>query len=144
MKILAIAIFVPLTHLLPVPAPSPAVTAAAAEVETIAAAVGTPTVIAPHPVYAGYCMPREWRPSGVAAGGRMENLHHQFRKAVVTAGLEEVSFHTLRHTFASRIVSASGGLVEARELLGHRDYQVTLRYVHLTNLQLRNAVKKIG
>jgi integrase len=77
-------------------------------------------------------------------GGRMGNLHHFFRKAVLAAGLEDVSLHTLRHTFASRIVMANGSLVEARELLGHRDLTTTLIYAHLTDEHLRAAVKKIG
>lgn len=77
-------------------------------------------------------------------GRPMENLHHHFRRAARAAGLKGVSFHTLRHTFASRIVMATGSLVEARELLGHRDYRVTLRYAHLTDAHLRKAIKKIG
>lgn len=52
-----------------------------------------------------------------------------------------VCFHTLRHTFASRLVEGGVSLYEVRELMGHSDFSMTQRYSHLSPEGLRNAIK---
>lgn len=47
------------------------------------------------------------------------------------AKLEEVSWHTLRHTFASWLVMRGVPLRAVQELLGHHDMKMTQRYAHL-------------
>jgi len=39
--------------------------------------------------------------------------------------------HTLRHTFASRLVQAGFDLPKVQQLLGHTTIQMTMRYAHL-------------
>ena len=63
------------------------------------------------------------------------------RKAIGRAGLNDpavvkekggkVTLHTLRHTFASKLVKAGISLYEVAVLLGHSDPKTTQRYAHL-------------
>jgi integrase len=50
-----------------------------------------------------------------------------------------VIFHTLRHTFASRLVSAGTNLYTVKELLGHSTITLTERYSHLSEDAMRAA-----
>jgi len=60
------------------------------------------------------------------------------------AGISGVTWHTLRHTFASRLVNRGVDIVTVKELLGHSTITVTMRYTH-TNLEnKRAAVEKLG
>jgi integrase len=48
------------------------------------------------------------------------------------AGLADVSWHTLRHTFASALVARGVPLRVVQDLLGHASVKVTERYSHLS------------
>jgi hypothetical protein len=52
-----------------------------------------------------------------------------------------VTFHTLRHTFASHLVMSGADLVTVKELMGHRDIEMTMRYTHLSPDHKVAAVK---
>ena len=56
------------------------------------------------------------------------------------AGLKDVSLHTLRHTFISRLVQAGRPLPEVAGLAGHRDIKMTLRYARLAPAHLREEI----
>jgi integrase len=65
-----------------------------------------------------------------------------FKKACERAGFSDVSWHTLRHTFASRLLQNGMTLFEVKELLGHSDIQSTMVYSHLEQKQTsRKAVR---
>ena len=64
-------------------------------------------------------------------------LQYRFAKAVETCGLENVHFHTLRHTFATRCIEAGVDVKTLSEILGHSDVKTTLNlYVH-SSLELK-------
>lgn len=58
-------------------------------------------------------------------------VQHKFREITEGLGLEDVTFHTLRHTFATRCIEADFDVKTLSEILGHSDVKTTLnRYVH--------------
>ena len=58
-------------------------------------------------------------------------MQNHFKKILRETGLEERSFHTLRHTFATNCIEGGTDVKSLSELLGHSDVQITLnRYVH--------------
>lgn len=72
-------------------------------------------------------------------------LVKRFKKYVKKAHLNpELTFHSLRHTFASWLVMKGVSLYEVQRLLGHSSPSVTQIYAHLTNDTLSNAVEKLS
>lgn len=55
-------------------------------------------------------------------------------------GVEDVRFHDLRHTFATRLVQAGVELYAVKTLLGHKGIAMTMRYAHHSTDSLRVTV----
>jgi site-specific recombinase XerD len=70
-------------------------------------------------------------------------IKRAFNNACKKAGLENVTPHTLRHTFASHLVMAGIDLSTVQRLLGHRDIATTMIYAHLTEDHLARGVEKL-
>jgi site-specific recombinase XerD len=71
-------------------------------------------------------------------GKPLVDLKSGFGRACRKAGIDGVSWHTLRHTFASRLVNRGVDIVTVQELLGHSTVTITMRYTH-TNLDSKHA-----
>jgi integrase len=63
-----------------------------------------------------------------------------FNTACRKAGLTDVTFHNLRHTFASRLVMAGADLPTVQALMGHKNIRMTMRYAHLSPEHKRAAI----
>lgn len=57
------------------------------------------------------------------------------------AGLPDLRIHDLRHSAASFMINAGTDLYAVGKVLGHADYQSTMRYSHLANDTLMKAVE---
>ena len=71
-------------------------------------------------------------------------IYDAFKKACETSGVEGFRFHDLRHTAASYLVMGGVDLATVKEILGHREIEMTLRYSHLAPAHKASAMDKLG
>ena len=79
---------------------------------------------------------KQWRKQGdgdglvfpSAAGTKLDNIQTSWENLTKHAKVKDFRFHDLRHSFASNLVMAGVDLNTVRELLGHGDIKMTLRY----------------
>ena len=69
------------------------------------------------------------------------NVLRAFYSARKTADMEDLRFHDLRHTFATRLVQSGIDLYVVKELLGHKSIVMTMRYAHHNTESLRSGVE---
>jgi len=69
-----------------------------------------------------------------------DGLTWSFRRACQRANVVGLRFHDLRHSAASFMVQAGEPLNTVREILGHKDLKMTLRYAHLAPGHQKNAM----
>lgn len=72
-------------------------------------------------------------------------LENRFKNRIHSCGIENVSFHTLRHTFATRCVELGFETKSLSEILGHSSVNITLnRYVHSSMELKRLNMEKLS
>lgn len=79
-------------------------------------------------------------------GGKLDNINSGWRASLKAAGLAGtgLTFHSLRHTFATRVLEAGADIATAKELLGHADIATTARYLHPSEKGKRAAVERLA
>jgi integrase len=70
----------------------------------------------------------------------MNAVKDAFERAVEKAKLEDLHFHDLRHTFATRLVQSGVDLYAVKNMMGHKSIKTTERYAHHAPGSLRPAV----
>src|SRR5262249_19739739 len=78
----------------------------------------------------------------VFPGWTLRRLEAEFKKRALACGWDDVTFHTLRHTFASHAAMSGVDLVTLARLLGHRNLNMVKRYAHLAPDHLHAAVDR--
>jgi integrase/recombinase XerD len=72
-----------------------------------------------------------------------QGLYKIVRRHAVSAGLaDRMSPHTLRHTFATHLLSGGCDLRSVQEMLGHADVSTTQLYTHLSSQRLKDVYFK--
>lgn len=77
------------------------------------------------------------------SGNRMTEIGSAWDRVLKKADINTFRFHDLRHTFASKLAKKGVDLNTIRELMGHADITMTLRYAHLSPGHLSDAVRGI-
>ena len=74
---------------------------------------------------------------------RIKYVRKGWTAVLKNARVQGFRFHDLRHTFASKLVMAGVDLNTVRELLGHGNLVMTLRYAHLAPEHKAAAVERL-
>jgi integrase/recombinase XerD len=76
----------------------------------------------------------------VTPGGRpldRQSIHALIKEYAEICGLQDVSPHTLRHSFATHLVQNNADIRSVQQMLGHADISTTQIYTHITSAQLK-------
>jgi site-specific recombinase XerD len=76
-------------------------------------------------------------------GKKMGDCRTSWETIVKKAGLDDFHWHDMRHDFASHLVMNGVDLNTVRELMGHADLKMTLKYAHLAPETKMRAVETL-
>jgi integrase len=76
-------------------------------------------------------------------GKKMGDCRTSWETIVKKANLDDFHWHDMRHDFASHLVMNGVDLNTVRELMGHADLKMTLRYAHLAPETKMRAVETL-
>lgn len=74
------------------------------------------------------------------SGGKLNNVKKAWKAVLEESKVKDFRFHDTRHDFASQLVMRGVDLNTVRELLRHSDLKTTMRYAHLSENAMSNAV----
>lgn len=77
-------------------------------------------------------------------GDRCRDIRRPWKKALQEADISNLRFHDLRHTVATRLVKQGVPLPVVKEVLDHSDIKTTMRYNHIGNKQVVDAMELLG
>jgi len=77
-------------------------------------------------------------------GSQVKSNKGAFCSALKKSGIDHCRIYDLRHTFASNLVMAGVDIVTVKELLGHKDITMTMRYSHPTPEHKKQALNKLN
>jgi integrase len=86
----------------------------------------------PRPIDAQAHVLPAWEPAALTVA---------FGRVVRALGIQNLTFHDLRHDAASALTMAGVPQRTVMAILGHRDPRMTLRYQHLSTGHLRDAAR---
>ena len=81
---------------------------------------------------------------GMRRGARQPWLHGFWLRVRAEAGLEDVRMHDLRHSYASIALLNGESVRTLGRLLGHECAETTLKYAHLSDASVREAVDALA
>lgn len=73
-----------------------------------------------------------------------QKVKRSFKSSCIKAEINNLRFHDLRHTFATRLVERGVDIITVRDLLGHSSVRVTERYAHSQDKRKIEAVNCLG
>ena len=88
--------------------------------------------------------PKDAGPVFTFRGKPIRSVRTAFVKACKKAGLENVRFHDLRHTFASRLVQGGVPIYDVMHLTGHKSLEMVHRYAHLAPDYQERAIQALN
>ena len=97
-------------------------------------------------------MPADMRKEGAplfitSRGNPMEPkmIRYHFNRLMKRLSIEDIHFHSLRHTFATRAMEAQMNLKVCSQILGHSSTRITADiYTHVSEFQMRKEIKKLN
>ncbi|MEQ8268305.1 MAG: site-specific integrase [Parvibaculum sp.] len=81
---------------------------------------------------------------GYKQGQYLADIRHPWGRIREKAGIGPVRVHDLRHTYASNAIANGVSLEVVGKLLGHTQYQTTMRYAHLADSHLHEAAAHVS
>jgi integrase len=76
--------------------------------------------------------------------GVLKEIKKGFAAARREAGIENLTFHDLRHTTGTRLADSGVDAFTIAEILGHQDLRMTKRYTHATDERKQSAMEKLA
>lgn len=86
----------------------------------------------------------DWVFPGRSGDGPLVNVDKTLKRLIAAAGLEKFRVHDLRHSHASLLANNGVSLFVIQQTLGHSSPSMTMRYSHLCDAALRQAVNVAG